>query len=98
MNRILTVIAGITVLLFIITQLIINSSLNPQGAKLQQLNREKNHLIESNRKLEEELSYTRSVTVISEIATQKLNLSPNSDATTLYISDPTYATSLSQTR
>ncbi len=91
MNKVLYIIATISTILFIITQLIINSSLNPQGAKLAKLNQEKDMLIENNRKLSEELSYTKSVTVISELATKKLGLNNEASAKSIYISDPTYA-------
>lgn len=95
-KKTLSLIAVLSVLLFIVTQLIINSNLNPLGAKLEKLNREKNLLIEYNRQLQEELSYTKSVTVVSEIAEKKLNLTSESNSNMLYISDPTYANKISQ--
>jgi len=81
-------IALISTIVFCITQLSINASLNPKGIKLESLNQEKNLLIEDNRQLEKQIADAESLPVITNIAQTKLNLKDNPNQSTIYISDP----------
>ncbi|MBD3328913.1 hypothetical protein GF357_00250 [Candidatus Dojkabacteria bacterium] len=74
--------------IFCVTQLAINISLNPRGAKLESLNREKTMLIEENRQLQEEIAKAKSLAIVTELAEKKLELSGNSDVKLIHISDP----------
>lgn len=74
--------------IFCVTQLAINISLNPRGAKLEGLNREKTMLIEENRQLQEEIAKAKSLAIVTELAEKKLDLSGNSDIKLIHISDP----------
>ena len=79
----------ITLLVFTISQLIINSILTPLGLELESLNNEKNYLVEENRSMEEQVAKTNSIIVIRQLANKKLKLSSNSDRVVIYIEDST---------
>jgi hypothetical protein len=81
------IIVMVALTLFCITQLAINANLNPQGIRLEGLNREKNALIEENRMLEESIAEAKSITVISQIADKKLELVQHDQSQLVYISD-----------
>jgi hypothetical protein len=76
-----------TLLMFTISQLVINSILTPLGLELESLNSEKNYLIEENRSMEEEIAKTNSIMVIRQLANKKLNISSDSERVIIYIED-----------
>jgi cell division protein FtsB len=77
----------LTVSVFILSQLVINSVLSPLGIELQSLNKEKNFLVEENRSMEEQIAKTNSITVIKKLANEQLNISSSGDKTIIYIED-----------
>jgi len=81
------VIAVISILLFCFTQLAVNAQLNPKGAMLEQLNNEKNMLIENNRELSEEIAEGKSITIITQIAENQLGMSKYNDQKIYFIPD-----------
>lgn len=74
-----------TLLVFILSQLVINSILSPLGIELQSLNSEKNYLIEENRSMEEQIAKTNSIMVIKQLANKELNISSSSEKSVIYI-------------
>ncbi|NMC09210.1 hypothetical protein GYA44_02695 [Candidatus Microgenomates bacterium] len=74
-----------SVLVFVLSQLVINSILAPLGVELQSLNKEKNYLVEENRGMEEEIAKTNSITVIQKLADKSLNISSSAKRTVIYI-------------
>lgn len=78
-----------TLILFGISQLIINSLLTPLGVKLQSLNTEKDHLLEENREISEMIAKNSSIKVIESLSEKKLNLSQGKQQTVVYIEDTT---------
>ncbi len=78
-----------TLILFGISQLIINSLLTPLGVKLQSLNTEKDHLLEENREISEMIAKNSSIKVIESLSEKKLNLSQEKQQTVVYIEDTT---------
>lgn len=72
---------------FVICQLVINSILAPLGGELQNLNREKNYLVEENRSMEEEMAKSDSITVIQKLADKSLSLSPTNNKTVVYLQE-----------
>ena len=77
----------LSLVLFILSQLIINSILAPLGTELQSMNGEKNYLIEENRGMEEEIAKSGSITVIQKLADKSLALSPTNNKTVVYIQE-----------
>ena len=77
----------VTLFVFTISQLIINSVLTPLGLELESLNSEKNYLVEENRSMEEEIAKTNSIMVIRQLANKKLNISSDSERVIIYIED-----------
>jgi len=77
----------LTLLVFTLSQLVINSILSPLGIELQRLNSEKNYLIEENRSMEEKIAKTNSIMVITQLANEKLNISSSSEKNVIYIED-----------
>ncbi|HEQ65484.1 MAG TPA: hypothetical protein ENN64_01505 [bacterium] len=73
-------------LIFCISQLIINANLNKKSSRLEQLNREKNSLIEKNRELQEEIAKMTSITVVDKLAEEKISLSDSPKVKQIYIS------------
>ncbi|MFA5622926.1 MAG: hypothetical protein WC981_01720 [Candidatus Dojkabacteria bacterium] len=78
-----------TLILFGVSQLIINSLLTPLGVKLQSLNTEKEHLLEENREISEMIAKNSSIKVIESLSEKKLNLSQEKQQTVVYIEDTT---------
>jgi hypothetical protein len=76
-----------TLLVFILSQLVINSILSPLGIELERLNSEKNYLIEENRSMEEQIAKTNSIMVIKQLANEKLNISSDSQRIIIYVED-----------
>ena len=76
-----------TLLIFTLSQLVINSILSPLGVELQSLNREKNYLVEENRSMEEQIAKTNSIIVIKKLAQKELNISSSNEKSIIYIED-----------
>jgi hypothetical protein len=70
---------------FVMSQLVINAILNPLGTELQNLNREKNFLVEENRTMEEQVAKTSSITVIKKLADKQLDIRAQSQKTIIYL-------------
>lgn len=81
-------IAIFSLIAFGLSQLIVNSVLTPLGVKLQQLNTEKEHRLEENRNISEDLAKSGSIKVIEQLSQKKLKLSPDVEQTFIYIQDP----------
>lgn len=77
----------VTLFIFTISQLIINSVLTPLGLELESLNSEKNYLVEENRSMEEEIAKSNSIMVIRQLANKKLDISSDSERVIIYIED-----------
>ena len=77
----------LSLVLFILSQLIVNSILAPLGTELQSMNGEKNYLIEENRGMEEEIAKSGSITVIQKLADKTLSLSPSNKKTLVYLQE-----------
>jgi len=77
----------LSLVLFILSQLIINSILAPLGTELQSMNGEKNYLIEENRGMEEEIAKSGSITVIQKLADKTLSLSSSNKKTLVYLQE-----------
>ena len=77
----------LSLVLFILSQLIINSILAPLGTELQSMNGEKNYLIEENRGMEEEIAKSGSIMVIQKLADKTLSLSPSNKKTLVYLQE-----------
>ncbi|MCD4756144.1 hypothetical protein K8R20_00815 [bacterium] len=75
----------VTIFLFFVAQLIVNSNLSPLGTQLQTLNSEKEYLVEVNNNINEQLAKLNSIVVIKELAQKQLNLDKASAQSTLYI-------------
>jgi hypothetical protein len=74
-------------ILFGASQLVVNSILTPLGTKLQDLNTEKDYLIEENRELSEQIAKTNSIRVIQNLSEKKLSLTQENNQTIIYIQD-----------
>lgn len=75
----------LSTIIFFVAQLIVNSNLSPLGTRLQELNREKEYLVEVNENINEELAKLDSIVVIKELAQKKLNFDKRSSQSTIYI-------------
>ena len=71
--------------IFIVSQLVINAVLNPLGTELQNLNSEKNFLVEENRNMEEKIAKTSSITVIKKLADKQLDIRTQSQKSIIYL-------------
>jgi len=71
--------------IFILSQLIINAVLNPLGTELQNLNKEKNFLVEENRTMEETIAKTSSITVIKKLADKQLDIKAQNQKSIIYL-------------
>ncbi|NLZ24321.1 hypothetical protein GX888_01035 [Candidatus Dojkabacteria bacterium] len=76
-------------IIFTLSQLVINSILTPLGGKLQSLNREKEYLLEENRKISESIAKSGSIRVIEQLSNKKLSLTQDKVQTYIYIEDTT---------
>lgn len=79
----------LTLVLFGLSQLVVNSILTPLGVKLQALNTEKEHLLEENRQISEDIAKNNSIRVIENLSDKKLNLTQDKQQTVVYIEDTT---------
>ncbi len=77
----------VVVLVFLITQLVINSVLTPKGIQLENLSQEKNTLVETNRELGQEIARIRSISIIKEITNEAINLDANAQNNIVYVSN-----------
>ncbi len=75
--------------LFTLSQLVVNSVLTPLGTRLESLNTEKEHLLEENRVISEEIAKNSSLKVIESLSGKKLNLSQTKVQTFVYLEDST---------
>lgn len=87
LDTLLTGIAAFSVITFITVQLITNAVLSPLGHKLQNLNVEKNELIEENRILEQEIAKSDSITVIEIYSKEKFELGTDQERETIFVSN-----------
>lgn len=76
-------------IILVLSQLIVNSILTPLGSRLEALNTEKEHLLEENREMSEEVAKSSSLKVIENLSEKKLNLSVIKAQTYIYIQDST---------
>jgi len=83
----ITLLASFVIL--VLSQLIVNSILTPLGSRLEALNTEKEHLLEENREMSEEVAKSSSLKVIENLSEKKLNLSVIKAQTYIYIQDST---------
>lgn len=86
-NSLFSMLLTASFVLFVISQLVINSILTPLGIKLEALNDEKEYLLEENRDISEEIARNSSLKVIENLSEKKLNLSKNINQTYIYIPD-----------
>jgi hypothetical protein len=70
---------------FVFSQLVINAVLSPLGTELQNLNKEKNFLVEENRTMEEQVAKTSSITVIKKLADKQLDIRSQSQKSIIYL-------------
>jgi hypothetical protein len=75
----------LSTIIFFVAQLIVNSNLSPLGTKLQELNTEKEYLVEANENIHEELAKLDSIVVVKELAQKKLNFDKQDVQSTIYI-------------
>ncbi len=88
-NRIFSLLLLLSFVIFVLSQLIVNSILTPLGSKLESLNSEKEYLLEENRTISEQIAKNNSLRVIESLSTKKLNLSMEKVQTFVYIEDST---------
>lgn len=88
-NRIFSFILLFSFVIFLLSQLVVNSILTPLGSKLESLNSEKEYLLEENRVISEEIAKNNSLRVIENLSQKKLNLSIDKVQTFVYIEDST---------
>jgi hypothetical protein len=88
-QNLFSLLALFSFVVFTISQLTINSVLTPLGIKLERLNTEKEHLLEENRNMSEEIAKSSSIKVIENLSVKKLKLSQEMEQTFIYIEDPT---------
>jgi hypothetical protein len=77
----------LSTIIFFVAQLIVNSNLSPLGSKLQELNSEKEYLVEVNENAHEELAKLDSIVVVRKLAQKKLNFDKHNSQSTIYIQD-----------
>ncbi|NLE30703.1 hypothetical protein GX618_00290 [Candidatus Dojkabacteria bacterium] len=88
-NRIFSLLLLLSFVIFVLSQLIVNSILTPLGSKLESLNSEKEYLLEENRIISEEIAKNNSLRVIENLSDKKLKLSKEKVQTFVYIEDST---------
>ncbi len=86
-NNMTATVLSVTLVIFAMSQLIINSILSPLGLELQSLNTEKESLIEENRQMENQIAKLGSIKVIQKLTEEKLNISKNENQEIIYVSD-----------
>jgi hypothetical protein len=77
----------LSLVIFGASQLLLNSILTPLGSKLHSLNTEKEHLLEENREIAEQIAKHSSLRVIENLSEKKLNLSQEKQQTFIYVED-----------
>lgn len=88
-KSIFTIMLLLSFSVFLISQLVVNSILTPLGTRLESLNIEKEHLLEENRQMSEEIAKSSSLKVIESLSEKKLSLSQIKAQTFVYIEDST---------
>jgi hypothetical protein len=86
-NNLPVTILSISLVLFAMSQLVINSILSPLGIELQRLNIEKEALIEENREMENQIAKLGSIKVVETLTEKRLNISKVENQEIIYISD-----------
>jgi len=86
-NKLPVTILSISLVLFAMSQLVINSILSPLGIELQRLNIEKEALIEENREMENQVAKLGSIKVVETLTEKRLNISKVENQDIIYISD-----------
>ena len=86
-NSLFSMLLVASFILFVVSQLVINSILTPLGIKLEELNDEKEYLLEENRVISEGIAKNSSLKVIENLSEKKLELSKNIAQTFIYIQD-----------
>jgi hypothetical protein len=76
---------GFSMVMFVLSQLVINAILNPLGTELQNLNKEKNFLVEENRLMEEQVAKKSSITIIKKLADKQLDIRSQSYKSIIYL-------------
>jgi hypothetical protein len=82
-----TTVLFVSLVIFVISQLVINSILSPLGIELERLNTEKEALIEENRQMENEIATSSSIKVIKTLTAERLDISDNNKKNIVYVSD-----------
>jgi hypothetical protein len=77
----------VVIIVFLGTQLFINSVLTPKGILLEDLSQEKTLLIETNRELGQEIARIRSISIIKEITSETMKLKASTENEVIYISN-----------
>jgi len=88
-TRIFSFLLLLSFVVFVLSQLVVNSILTPLGSKLESLNSEKEYLLEENRIISEQIAKNNSLKVIENLSTKKLNLTIDKVQTFVYIEDST---------
>ena len=86
-NNVSVKIFVLSTIIFFVAQLIVNSKLSPLGTSLQELNSEKEYLVEINENINEELAKLDSIIVVKELAQKKLSFDKHNAQSTIYIND-----------
>lgn len=88
-NNLFTSILVFSFVALVSSQLVVNSILTPLGSRLERLNTEKEHLLEENREMSEEIAKSSSLKVIENLSEKKINISVAQVQTFIYIQDST---------
>lgn len=86
-NKLPITILSISLVLFAMSQLVINSILSPLGIELESLNTEKEFLVEENRAMENQIAKLGSIKVVETLTGKRLNISKVEGQEIIYISD-----------
>jgi cell division protein FtsL len=86
-NKLPMKILTLALVLFAMSQLVINSILSPLGIELKRLNTEKESLVEENRAMENQIAKLGSIKVVETLTQKRLNISKVEDQEVVYIED-----------
>jgi hypothetical protein len=86
-NNLPVTILSISLILFAMSQLVINSILSPLGIELENLNTEKEFLVEENRTMENQIAKLGSIKVVETLTGKRLNIVKIEEQEIIYISD-----------
>ena len=86
-NKLPITILSISLVLFAMSQSVINSILSPLGIELESLNTEKEFLVEENRAMENQIAKLGSIKVVETLTGKRLNISKVEGQEIIYISD-----------